>query len=95
MINAIYVTNNAYDAILLKNGTFLQVTAEVFADYINTEAINLDEWNGNELWDDWAADLETAAQGTGEIMAYYNTQNELIIVDKDLFEERREFFLGE
>lgn len=94
MKNAIYVSNNAYDAILLKNGTFLQVTSKIFADYINTEAINLDNWNGNELWDDWAADLETAAKGTGEILAYHQG-NQLIIIDEAGFEERREFFLGE
>ncbi|MDT2293275.1 hypothetical protein [Paenibacillus larvae] len=94
MKNAIYASNNAYDAILLNNGTFIQVTAEVFADYINTEAINLDEWNGGELWDDWAADLETAAQGTGEILAYYEG-NQLIIVDEAGFEERKKFTLGE
>lgn len=94
MINAMYVTNNAYDAILLTNGTFIQVTAEVFADYINTENINLEDWNGNELWDDWAPDLETAAAGTGEILAYYQG-NELIIVDEAGFEERKKFTLGE
>ncbi|MDR5596693.1 hypothetical protein RB153_14820 [Paenibacillus larvae] len=45
------------------------------------------------MWDDWAADLETAAKGTGEILAYHQG-NQLIIIDEAGFEERREFFLG-
>ncbi|MCY9511416.1 hypothetical protein M5W68_21600 [Paenibacillus larvae] len=92
-IDGIYVTNNAYDAIMLKNGTFLQVTSKIFAEYIN-KAINLNDWDGDEFWDDWAANLETAAEGTGDVLAYYQG-NEMVIVDAAGFEKRREFFLGE
>lgn len=92
MKNGILVTNNAYDAIVLANGTYINVTSEVFKDFLDSKNIDLDNWNGESIWGEIENEsLEEAARNIGEIIAYYEDR-QLIVTDEEGMENRKEFY---
>lgn len=94
MINAVYITNNAFDAVLLQDGTYIEVDKEVFSDYISPTVIEwLSNWHGTESWEDINKNIEMAAEELGEILAYYQ-DDKLVISDQDQFNQRKDFFLS-
>ncbi|MVP02086.1 hypothetical protein [Paenibacillus lutrae] len=95
MKDAFYVSNNGYDAILLRYGFWLQVSKDVFRDYIDTDAGKyFSGWHGTDSWEELNKEIALAAEKMGEVLAYYQ-DGELIVTDPDRFERRKEFFLGE
>ncbi|MDQ0414570.1 helix-turn-helix domain-containing protein [Mesobacillus stamsii] len=88
MKNGFLVTNNAYDAIVLANGTFMEVTSGVLAEYLDSENVEIEEWVGKEDWE--SDDIESFAKKFGDIIAYYQN-NELVVVNHELLQERKQF----
>lgn len=92
-MKAAFTHNNAYDAILLSNGTITEdVTKEVFADFAKQP--DLDNWQGTGDWEEYGDDVKSAASSFGDLVAYYNEKNELVIVNSHRWEERKEFYSG-
>ena len=99
MYKAIYVSTNAYDAVLLDNGTFLIVDQKVWTHFWEAEKNGDDfsNWNGFSLdldeggydGEDW---LWVAAEEMGDIVAYYDDARELIIYDQRLLSARKDFW---
>lgn len=90
MKNGFFVTNNAFDAVVLANGTYLEVNKKVMRDYLDTANIDLDDWVGG-AGNDWEGDnIEAAAKGLGTVIAYYE-DDKLVIVDSGELESRKEF----
>lgn len=91
---AILTTNNAYDTILLDNGTTMTVTHELFKDFISSEP-EIDFWQGVEYWEEHGDTVEEAAEAYGETVAYYDDDNNFVIVDKELWQNRYDFYIQE
>lgn len=90
MTNAILTTNNAYDMVLLADGTALEVTSEVFAD-LTSDALDINNWSGNDDWSEHGDDVTTAAVAYGDVVAQV-VNGKLVIVDADKFAERKAFY---
>jgi hypothetical protein len=88
---AIYVTTNAYDAVMLADGSWMHVDPQVMADFIaaQTNGDDFTNWSGDNRWDDFAETLE-AAVDQGEMLAYYEN-GKLVVLDTKYFNERIEF----
>lgn len=93
MINAIFVHNNGYDAVLVPDGSFLTAEPKILKDFIDAGKLEDDFkcWHGEDIWTNISADMEGAAKEIGIIVAYYKDMN-LKIVDQDLWGERLKFY---
>lgn len=91
-MKAVFVHSNAYDVVLLENGTVLEVDQYVFGDFINEPEFG--NWHGNENWDDQYRTIREAAENYGDIVAYYSNDNKLIVYNESRWNERKEFYLG-
>lgn len=90
MIDAIITTNNAYDTVLLKNGSALQLTPSAFHD-LTSASLDIDNWSGREYWTDQAATITDAAPLYGQTIAQI-IRGTLIVTDQKQFDARREFY---
>lgn len=94
MKNGLFVTNNAFDAVVLANGTYLEVNKQVMKDYLDTANIDIGDWVGG-AGNDWVGeDVETAAKELGTVIAYYE-DDKLVVVDEELMAERKDFHLDD
>ncbi len=92
MIEAIYVHNNGWDAIVLQDGSWLQVESEDFQAYIAEDAEKwLYNWHGNYQWE--ASDVWESAKSMGAIIAFYEDGN-LVIREPAVWERRVEYWMG-
>lgn len=93
MINAIFVHNNGYDAILVPDGSFLTAESKILKDFIDAGKLEDDFkcWHGEDFWADISSDMKEAAKEMGTIVAYYE---DMILkkVDQDLWGERLKFY---
>lgn len=89
-VQAILTTNNAYDSILLADGTALQVTQRTFREFL-AAGDDILTWNGNEDWCEHTDNIETAAQAFGNVLATI-TDGELVIVDAEQWTQRLAFY---
>lgn len=99
MKQAIYLHTNAYDLILVPDGTFLTVDRDVLADFGEEELMidgsNFENWHGVDYWNDFAKTMEEAAsilcEEGAEMLAYY--ENDVIVyVDREKMKLRCEFY---
>ncbi len=93
MKNAILINTNAYDGILLPNGTWIEVDEKVMYDFINAEKENDDfsNWDGPNRWDDYAETLENAINDGMQVISYYE-DGKMVIVDNAKWEELQETY---
>gem|GEM_PF-3117345 len=99
MKQAIFLHTNAYDAILLPNGTFKLVDRDTFIEFgeaqLSIGPYNWDEWKGTESWTDFAATMEGAAEKMiadgAEQVAYYE-DGQMVIENEKRLAERCEFY---
>ncbi len=96
MKQAIYIHTNAYDTVLLQNGTHALVGRDVkFHDFLDAGPEDRDEWNGSALWDDFAKTIGEAADilvsEGAKLLAYYEN-DALVIADEKRWQERCEFY---
>ena len=94
---AILATNNAYDTILLANGTALTVTASVLTDFLS-DGLDIDNWHGTESWSEHRDDIASAAVAYGEAIATVEADDtgflgtQINVIDAGKFEERLDFY---
>lgn len=92
------VSNGAYDAVYVGDGSFLTVDPTTFKFFVEAEAEgdNFSLWHGDESWDDYAQNIDEAveiAENEGQVLvAYYDTNNKLHINDEREYEERRRYY---
>lgn len=89
-VQAILTSNNAYDTVLLANGTSMMVTGAVFADLVS-DTLDINNWSGNDDWSEHGDDVTTAADAYGDVVAKV-VNGHLVIVNADKFAERKEFY---
>lgn len=101
---AAYISTNAYDMILVPDGSFITVGKQEFADFLDPGDFN--DWDGPDRWDDYAETMDgaieeftkhmdNASEGDqSRLLAYYE-DGKLIIVDAQRFEQQRALYLGE
>ncbi len=89
-VQAILTSNNAYDTVLLANGTSMMVTSAVFADLVS-DALEIGNWDGNKDWSEHGDDVTTAAVAYGDVVAQV-VDGQLVIVDEVKFNERKAFY---
>jgi hypothetical protein len=90
MVQAILTTNNAYDTVILADGTAMEVTAQVFED-LTSDALDINNWSGTGDWSEHGEDVATAAQAYGDVVAQV-IDGQLVVVDADKFAERKAFY---
>mgnify|MGYP001191707925 CR=1 FL=1 len=99
MKKAIYIHTNAYDMILMPDGTFVQVDTNVMLDYLDqmwliSEPMFAD-WHGNDRWDDFAGTMDEAVEVLtnegAQALAYFEGHH-LEVVDQQRFVERIQFY---
>ncbi|MHB8983799.1 MAG: hypothetical protein ACYC4E_00395 [Carboxydocellales bacterium] len=92
-MKAILAYRTDKDTILLNNGkSLINVDQESFRYF--SEAPNFDQWQGSQNWDDRFT-IEEASTDYGLIVAFYDNNNNLVIVDDLRWAERKRFYLGE
>ncbi|MED0686572.1 helix-turn-helix domain-containing protein [Anoxybacillus ayderensis] len=90
-VNAIFVTNGAYDAVVTRYGQWIMITdKKIFEDFLDAED-NGDDFSNWEQHDWVEDDIWEEAKRLGDIVAYYEDE-ELHIVDEDKWEQRLEFY---
>ncbi len=97
-MKAIFTHNNAYDSIILENGTVAIVDTNLFMEFadISSEK-DFENWDGTEYWDGMQAEsitIEEAANAYGETVAYYKDNKNLIVTNAERWNERTEFYIG-
>lgn len=92
-MKAIFTHNNAYDTILLANGTAMMVDAETFKDFINIPELSV--WDGDQDWTEHGEDIMLAASAYGKIVACYDDKDKFVIFDDNLLQDRNFFYLGD
>lgn len=96
MKQAVFIHTNAYDAILVPNGTMIDVTPDIFRDFISAGPdTDWTHWNGPNRWDDECETLDETAEKMRDSVVAYFEDGKLIIADPRRWEDRREFYLGE
>lgn len=99
-LNAIFITNGGYDAVILRNRTYVIVHEEVFRHFLDAESNGDDfsDWEGDN-WPDIPVDdaytledeMWTVAEEMGNIVAFYMGDT-LHIRDDEEWERRKEFW---
>lgn len=91
-VDAILVHSNAYDTVLVSNGTqpALSVDPDVFRAFAE-EPGDWGNWGSPESWAEHGDTIGEAAPKYGQIVAYYDGR-ELTVVDQARWDERRRFY---
>lgn len=92
-IQAVYVTNGSFDAVLVPNRTALLVDKEVMQHFLDaqTNEDDFSDWNGIMNWPTGMDDIWEAAKRMGDIIAYYE-DGYLNVIYEQLWEKRKEFW---
>lgn len=92
-MQAVYITNGAFDAVLVPNKTALLVDQEVMQHFLDaqTNGDDFSEWNGTMNWPAGVGDIWRAAKRMGDIVAYYE-DGDLNVIHEQLWQERKEFW---
>jgi len=91
-ISAILVTNNAYDAVILADGTACMVSDSVFKDFLN-EQDGFSSWQSPDDWrQEGSKNIVEAADTYGEWVVWYDKEGKLHIEDDFKWEERKLFY---
>ncbi|OPZ47620.1 MAG: hypothetical protein BWY95_01361 [Bacteroidetes bacterium ADurb.BinA104] len=88
---AVMTTNNAYDTVLVDNSgkAVLLVDKETFGAFAH-EPGTWEDWQGEKHWAE--DDIFMAAKNYGDIIACYNHEGALSILDRNKWEERKWFY---
>ena len=92
-MQAIYITNNGFDAVVVQDGTALMVDREVMEHFLSAQANGDDfaDWHGMLDWPEGAEDIWEAAEKMGDIVACYE-DGQLHIYDEQAWQKRKEFW---
>ena len=92
-MNAIYITNGAYDAVVVQDGTALLVDREVMDHFLAAESNGDDfsDWHGTIDWPAGTTDIWEAAEALGDVIAYY-ANGKLHVYDGQVWRQRKEFW---
>lgn len=92
MSKAIFTHNNAYDHILLSNGTCFKSVEKSDLLFFLSPDETIDNWDGNESWVDHGETMEAAAIAYGEVVAIITDDYKLQVEDQNLLENRMMFY---
>ena len=93
MIQAIYVHNNGFDTVVVRDGTALMVTREVVQHFLEAQhnGDDFSEWHGTMDWPTDLHDIWEVAEAFGDVVAYYE-DGRLHVQNAKLWEERKTFW---
>lgn len=92
-MQAIYITNGGFDAVLVPDKTVLMVDQEVVRHFLaaQTNGDDFADWHGTMDWPEGTEDIWEAAEEMGDIVAYYE-DGRLHVQNAELWEERKTFW---
>lgn len=92
-MQAIYITNGGFDAVVVQDGTALMVDHEVMKHFLAAQQNGDDfsEWHGTMDWPAGVDDIWEAAERMGNIVAYYE-DGQLYVRDEQVWQKRKEFW---
>ena len=92
-MQTVYVTNGAYDFVLVPDGTAVMVDQEVMRHFLSAQTNGDDfaDWHGTMDWPEGANDIWEAAEAMGDIVAYYE-DGQLRIYNEEAWKKRKEFW---
>jgi len=95
MKQAIYLSTNGNDIVLVADGSFLTVDKDVMKDFFSAEPV-FSNWHGTDSWASFAGTMDEAAEvlaSEGAEVLAYAEGDAITFVDEEAMKERREFYL--
>ena len=91
-MKAMFIHNNAYDTILLNNGTCFKSVEKKDLEFLLNPNEELDNWDGDESWTDHSDTMLNAAEAYGDVVVMVDDDYKLEVCDSEVWQRRIEFY---